>query len=369
MQCTFVGLFDEKELVATAIIQELELEALNSFGNRDNCFKSQIRNFLFKNFSSKIFIWGNNMLSGQNAYAVSPQANEQKVVETLDLIAKNWNKKAHIKLIKDFNVTQKASTTFQNDFEFSTQPAMLFSIESNWKSEADYVNDLQKKYRDQFKRCRKKGAELISKELSVEDILSNQAKIHQLYLHVAQNAPINTFFLPENHFYEFKKQLGEDFILRGYYLGDELVGFTTVIRHRKELETYFLGYEESIQREKMLYLNMLYDIIACGIAQHFSSINFGRTALEIKSSIGAEPVELIGFMRHTNPLIHQNLSWIFPLLEPKIVWNQRSPFKFKPQTRQLGIPHLDASIKKKQGSRCQFAWSEFVSKHLACPCR
>jgi hypothetical protein len=27
------------------------------------------------------------------------------------------------------------------------------------------------------------------------------------------------------------------------------------------MDTYFLGYDDSIQREKMLYLNMLYDMI------------------------------------------------------------------------------------------------------------
>ena len=121
--------------------------------------------------------------------------------------------------------------------------------------------------------------------------------------------------------------MGEDFILRGYYENEQLVGFTTVIRHGNELETYFLGYNDSIQREKMLYLNMLYDIINCGISQGFERIILGRTALEIKSSTGAIPVQLNGFMRHSYALVHQNLSWIFPLLEPEANWTQRHPFR------------------------------------------
>jgi len=357
MKCHFVGIFENNELIATSIIQEIQLDALNSFGNRDHCFKNQIRNLLFRKFSSKVLVVGNNMLSGQNAFAISAKAKEQQVLNTLKEIVQNWENTYHISLIKDFTIPeidQQATHHFQQDYAFSAQPAMVLSIPSHWKGEADYVNDLHKKYRDQYKRCRKKGAELVSKELSEQEILEQQELIHKLYLHVAEHAPVNTFFLPSTHFYEFKKQLKEDFILRGYYVNEVLVGFTSVIRHGSELETYFLGYEETIQREKMLYLNMLYDILACGIANSFERINFGRTALEIKSSIGAEPVELMGYMRHSNPLIQLNLSWIFPLLEPKVVWNQRSPFKFKPQTSQLGIPHLDASIKKKQGSLCQF---------------
>jgi hypothetical protein len=71
----------------------------------------------------------------------------------------------------------------------------------------------------------------------------------------------------------------------------------------------------------------LYDIINCGISQGFERIILGRTALEIKSSIGAIPVQLNGFMRHSYTLIHQNLSRIFPFLEPKTNWIQRHPFK------------------------------------------
>ena len=77
----------------------------------------------------------------------------------------------------------------------------------------------------------------------------------------------------------------------------------------------------------MLYLNMLYNMTEFGITHQFKKIIFGRTALEIKSSIGATPIQLHGFMRHSNSLIHKNLSWIFTLLEPNTNWLERHPFK------------------------------------------
>jgi len=355
LECSFIGIFKEKELVGTSIIQFISLEKLNSFGNREHCLKTKIKNFLFKRYSSKLLIIGNNMLSGQNAYATSSKADESQVLNLLKKIANEWPQKAHIKLIKDFNSAFNLQINdFEEDYKFTTQPSMIFSIQPQWKNENDYLQDLHKKYRDQFKRGRKKGKDLISKEFTLDEIKEHEEQIHSLYLQVAQNAPVNTFFLPSNHFYSFKNCLKEDFILRGYYLNNQLVGFTTVIHHGKVLETYFLGYDESVQRDQMLYLNMLYDIVACGINQSFSQIIFGRTALEIKSSIGAEPYELYGYMRHVNPLIHANLSWIFPLLEPKVEWHKRNPFKFQQQKSQLSIPHLDEAIKKKQGSLCQF---------------
>lgn len=327
---TFLGIFEGEKLMATALIQEIDLALLPSFGERDHAIKTALRNILFKQFASKLLLVGNNMLSGQNAYTCIPDADESKVIEKLREVVEFWTKKNHLTIFKDFTESQIQAfqiPAFQTDFPFSSQPNMVFEIKSIWQKEEDYVADLSKKYRDQFKRCRKKGAEISTKELNYEEILQAEETIYDLYLHVAKNAPFNTFILPKKHFSSFKKHLGSDFILRGYYLENQLVGFTTVIRHGKELETYFLGYDEKIQREKMLYLNILYDLINCGIIQGFERIILGRTALEIKSSIGAKAVRLEGLMRHRFGMIHTNLSWIFPLLEPATTWIERHPYK------------------------------------------
>lgn len=327
---TFVGLFEGEELMATAIIQEIDLGLLPSFGERDHAIKTALRNVLFKQFASKLLLVGNNMLSGQNAYACLPNADESKVIEKLREVVEFWPNKNHLSIFKDFSESQIQAfqiPAFQSDFTFSSQPNMVFEIKTWWQKEEDYVADLSKKYRDQFKRCRKKGAEISTKELNYEEIVQAEETIFDLYLHVAKNAPFNTFILPKTHFSTFKKHLGSNFILRVYYIENQLVGFTTVIRHGKELETYFLGYDEKIQREKMLYLNMLYDLINYGIVQGFERIILGRTALEIKSSIGAKAVKLVGLMQHRLGLIHRNLSWIFPLLEPDATWIERHPYK------------------------------------------
>jgi hypothetical protein len=88
-----------------------------------------------------------------------------------------------------------------------------------------------------------------------------------------------------------------------------------------------LGYDAEVQKENMLYLNMLYNMSEFGIAHGFKKIIFGRTALEIKSSIGAVPVKMSGFLYHRTPLINKYIAKIFPKLEPEMVWQQRHPFK------------------------------------------
>ena len=163
--------------------------------------------------------------------------------------------------------------------------------------------------------------------MHLEDIIFYEDAIYELYFHVAQNAPFNTFFLPKNHFRVFKEQLKDHFLFYGYFLDEQLIGFNTLIKNGEVMDTYFLGYDDTIQREKMLYLNMLYDIIAYSINNGYKEIVFGRTALEIKSAVGAKPQEAFGFMEHSNTLINKNLERVFSYLEPKTKWQQRNPFK------------------------------------------
>lgn len=336
MQCHFIAIFKDDFLVGLCLTQFLNLNLLDSFGERDNCIKTKIRNFVFKNYCSHVLFIGNNMLTGQNAYVISKEISNLEMIEVLKLAIEDLKKhfkanktKVHLTVFKDFNTTTsiEINPTLKHYYKFTTQPNMLFSIPKEWKTEQDYINALSKKYRDQYKRARKKIVDIEKRKLSCEDIKKYENTINELYNHVAKNAPFNTFFLAENHFCEFKKTLNDNFLFYGYFLNEKMICFNTLVKNGEAMDTYFLGYDDTIQREKMLYLNMLYDMIAYSIKKDFKEIVFARTALEIKSSVGAHPEEMFGFLKHTNPLIDKGISKIFCYLEPKTDWNQRNPFK------------------------------------------
>jgi predicted N-acyltransferase len=61
---------------------------------------------------------------------------------------------------------------------------MIFSIPEHWNNEQDYINALSKKYRDQYKRARKKAEGIIKRKLALEEIEQNEALIYELYHHV-----------------------------------------------------------------------------------------------------------------------------------------------------------------------------------------
>lgn len=337
MQCHFIGLFNNGDLSGVALSQFINLSDVSSFGERDNCFKTKIRNFVFKNFSSNVLFIGNNMLTGQNAFYFSENLPTQEGLRLLnkvniELTNKLTKKgiKVHITVFKDFSAEEIVHfkiPEFKSFFEFTTQPNMIFEIRETWHSFEDYYGNLNKKYRDQYKRARKKADGISKRKLSLDEIAFNNDRIHELYMDVAKNAPFNTFYLPEKHFEVLKKSLKDHFLFYGYFIDEKLIGFNTLIKNGDAIDTYFLGYDEIHQREKMLYLNMLYDMVGYSINKKYKHLIFARTALEIKSSVGAKPVQMFGMIKHSNFIINFFISKIFKYLEPEMVWQERNPFK------------------------------------------
>ncbi|WP_338408066.1 GNAT family N-acetyltransferase [uncultured Flavobacterium sp.] len=337
MSCHFIGFFNEEKIVGIALSQFLDLNKLESFGERDKCIKTSVRNIIFKNFCSHVLIIGNNMLSGQNAYYFSDSIDKIHALKTLKIASEQLKSlflkkgfKVHITTFKDFSKEEMPNfqlAGFQDSYQFSTQPNMLFDIPDHWKKEQDYIDTLSKKYRDQYKRARKKAEGIVKRKMNLEEIIKHEDTIYELYHHVAKNAHFNTFFLPKNHFRTFKESLKDKFLFYGYFLDEKLIGFNTIIKNGEVMDTYFLGYDDTIQREKMLYLNMLYDIVAYSINKGFKEIVFARTALEIKSSVGAKPQEMFGFMKHSNSIIDLAIDKVFCYLDPEVVWQERNPFK------------------------------------------
>ncbi|MBC5836449.1 peptidogalycan biosysnthesis protein [Flavobacterium muglaense] len=337
MICHYIGIYKNEQLAGISISQFLDLSTVSSFGERDSCMRTKVRSFVFKNFSSNVLVIGNNMLTGQNGccFDDSILASEryvllQKATRELKLKLTARKLKIHLTIFKDFNEIELENfkiPAFKTYYKFTTQPNMILDIRENWHSFDDYINNLSKKYRDQYKRVRKKADGINKRKLSLDEITAYRTRIHELYLNVAQNAPFNTFYLTENHFEVFKKSLKDNFLFYGYFINDHLIGFNTLIKNGKDIDTYFLGYDETCQREKMLYLNMLYDMIAFSTNKKYKRIIFARTALEIKSSVGATAVNMYSFMQHSNPLINLFIPTIFGFFEPKIEWKERNPFK------------------------------------------
>jgi hypothetical protein len=83
-----------------------------------------------------------------------------------------------------------------------------------------------------------------------------------------------------------------------------LKGFQCGYVGREETEAFFVGFDPELRKTHAIYQRMLVEFICLGIERRSKRVNMGRTALEIKSSVGALPRRLMCEVRFRNPLFH-----------------------------------------------------------------
>ncbi len=288
-------------------------------------------------------IIGNLTLTGQHSfYFNDAEINDFELKKRLYTEGSSFLKKQlwdHHKIkiacvfVKDFypdspDYALMQAVKHQGYNEFQVEPNFVFDVKKDWKTMDNYLDALASKYRIRAKRAFKKlGNNVEKKEFFEERIIANKLEINTLYAQVSNNSSFNLVDLNADYFLQMKINLGDNFRLFGYFLDHKLIGFYTTINNGEELEAHFLGYEAALNHEHQIYLNMLFDLINLGIEGNFKRIVFSRTAHEIKSSVGAEPVEMSLFMKHENLIMNRLLPIILRVLSPREKWTPRAPFK------------------------------------------
>lgn len=336
----YIGVFKADILIGVALVQRVQLYLKDMFRDtKVSCVKTFLKDTISKVLKGNILVVGNLTHTGQHGmYFNSDEISKsdfysfifQGITEIEAIIKKYQGKTIRLIMLKDFfeDDAMLDDAFFQKEklHRAIVQPNMVMNIRDVWGCNDDYISCMNKKYRTRYKRAKKKLNSIVCKEMSLEEIKSNSNILHGLYLNVSNNAKFNTFILPQNHFYTYKLQLKENFRVFGYYLKNELIGFFTLILNNDQLETYFLGYDTKHQYPNQLYLNMLYEMAKFGIEYNFKDVIYARTAMEIKSSVGAKPKAMRLYLKHTNSILNAILKQVFRLMNPSQDWEERHPF-------------------------------------------
>lgn len=286
--------------------------------------------------AADILICGNMLLTGEHGYYFDYQkiSNEKAVEilekaldEVVDIMGREGVKMPVI-LVKDIAPERRmqGSALVKKGFtEFCIQPNML--MELPYEHFEAYLSAMSTKYRTRAKRAMKKLEGIEKREMSLLEIQRELPRIYALYKEVAKNAGFNMVDLNEYYLLALKRDLGHAFRMWGYYQDDKLLAFYTTIHNGEEMEAHFLGYDKALNHDLQLYLNCLYDIVRQAFDADCKTVVFARTALEIKSSVGAVAHDLWCYVRHQNSLVNNFTGTILEYLKPVEEWVPRHPFK------------------------------------------
>jgi hypothetical protein len=295
---------------------------------------SRFKSWLASLFSFRVLVCGNMMVTGAHGFYFTPgRADAHRIAAWLEAgaqaIRRNLPVQPLVTLVKDVSLQQTGLPDALADMQylqFNIQPNMVLSLPFD-RFEA-YLGAMNTKYRTRAKRAFKKlGTDLEIRELTRSEVEHWQPRMHALYRQVSEAAGFNMVALDKGYFAALKRALPEAYTVYGYFKGGDLVAFFGVIRNAHELDAHYLGYDKALNHERQLYLNMLYSIVQEGIRQGTPELVFSRTALEIKSSVGAVPEQMNCFVRHENKLVNCLGKGLFRFLTRGAAWEQRHPFK------------------------------------------
>ncbi|MFM7400885.1 MAG: GNAT family N-acetyltransferase, partial [Bacteroidota bacterium] len=316
------------------------IQELDSSDKKEACFYDGLALWFKRRVagmaSADILICGNILLTGEHGWYFNDSlVAENEAIHILETalgdvvkIMAEEGVRIPVILIKDIAPEREVTRDklLRSGFvEFDIQPNMV--LEFPFKTFDAYLGAMSAKYRTRTKKAFKKFDGIERRELSLEDIERELPVIYRLYKEVASNAGFNMVDLTEDYFTGMKDEFGDYFRLFGYFRDGKMVAFYSTIQNHKELEAHFIGYEKSLNHEYQLYMNILYDIIRLGIDSGSSRIIFARTALEIKSSVGAVAHPLWNYLRHQNQLANRFTATILDYLKPVETWLPRHPFK------------------------------------------
>ena len=336
-----VQMNDENVGIIYMQLKKYQLSDTLNFHSHDNDTLFTKVNQTVKKISASLIkghllVVGNVSLTGDFGYRFCEtvdHADHPKIVHgvvtTVVKLLKEKGKKVNAVLIKDFqNQEHRNNPEWKEKFgQIEFEPAMELSIPSHWHSFDDYLSDLKSKARVRVKRAKKMAASLDVRLLTLEEISIHSDTIYKLYLKIASYSSFNLFILGKEYFYELKKNLIEDVKIFGVFDKGSLVAFFTMVDNKHEIHGHFLGYDQSYNASHQIYLNMLFWMVEETIKWKAQKLELSRTALEIKSSIGAEPLDLSILTYSPQKLTNKILKQLVDIFTPKLDWVPRNPFK------------------------------------------
>ena len=167
-----------------------------------------------------------------------------------------------------------------------------------------------------------------AKIFSEKDFALHKDELQQLYENTIANADFNAQVLNLDTYIELRALYRENFIVKAYFYEDQIVGFLSALKTNNHLDAHFIGLDYSLNKQCAIYPRILNDYIRIGIEQKVVQINLGRTASEIKTTIGAQPEDLMCYIRHKRKSVNTFVKPFFNMVQLK-EFRHHQPFKTK----------------------------------------
>jgi len=275
---------------------------------------------LKKTYQERVLVCGNLVSSGLHGVGFASNFDQETAwritAEILYKIrrAEKLSGKIDFVMVKDIKKPLLEPSKVLERYSYrriQTDPDMVLELCSELSSFEGYLSLLTSKYRGRVKKIIKTvdQAGLVCEKLKLDE--SSDAKVHDLYLQVEAKSVTRLATLPKGYFLALQENLGDEFCCYGISSKEDLVGFISVIKDRNDAVAYYVGLDYNVNSKLPIYFRLLQLVINVAIEWKCEKVLFGRTALEPKANLGAEPVEEFIWARHRVPVVNFMVRKLF----------------------------------------------------------
>lgn len=285
--------------------------------------------------AQRLLINGNALVTGEHGLAIAADFDPRRAMHAFAEATYRLRRAEKLAggvasvLVKDFGAGARVHADELLRFgyhAFEVDPNMVVSVDPSWRRFDDYLGVFSAKYRRKAKDAQKKARALRCERLDAAAIERHAARLHALYLAVHHKARLRLANPGPDYFPALAHALGDALVVRGWWLDDALVGCSVALGRGDVLEAHMVGIDYDHNLDHGIYPSTLYGFVDDAIAQRARELSLGRTALEIKSSIGALPRPMTCYLRHANPVGNRLLRPLVAQISPS-PWSPRSPFR------------------------------------------
>lgn len=275
----------------------------------------------------KVMVLGNIIITGSDGFIQDANVHLDFKKVSKELLKKFSD--CDVIIMKDVPTTHLHAT--KNDIWIKMFPQMQLELRPEWLHFDDYLHALSSKYRIRIKSAFRAIQGLDMKDLDIDALWQYKHELYQLYSNVFNKAGFKIAQLDAHFLIRMKEKLGNQVKVRCFFKDSHPVAFSALLTDGTSAYAVMVGLDYALNETHKLYFNLLIDLISTSIKIQAKALNLGRTAMEIKSTLGAEPRDtysLVKFRSITNQLMFKQL--INRLKQPE--WIQRRPFKTELKT-------------------------------------
>ncbi|MBT5437570.1 MAG: hypothetical protein HOK92_00045 [Flavobacteriales bacterium] len=294
-------------------------------------FKKKLENIL----SINALACGNVFSAGENGMLWTDDLDSRAAFVEMDKVNKQIIVDHKLKDIVSLNVFKDfwPDTVYAGNaliekgyFDFKIDVNMVLNIHNEWNTMQDYLASMKTKFRTRANAVFRRSERLVVKSLNPEEIISHKDRIRFLFDNVLEKSDFHIGTMTPETFAACKKNLGDAFLFKAYFLDDLLVGFSTSFINTTSFDANYVGLDYAYNEKFDIYQRILYDYVDEAIKARVTELQFGRTSELIKSAVGALPVDMTIYIKHKRSLSNLILKNVIQSVKPS-PFELRKPFK------------------------------------------